>query len=198
MLVVGTAGFLLIAMQIFSAWVNDFLTPSQMIKRGFDCGLPLIAHEAIWGDLLAITPLSAWIVYGYSDRWSNNAILIGLSISLAITFAMVIFWVSLTKNGLPEAHAHGGKLTSAGLFHAMFMTGSMAIIILFFFYSGVSQKAATIVAILLGIHVFCGTHIPLGLIGPSWFPNRPHKDVPTWIVILTTWGLLAWRCLTIR
>lgn len=191
-------GIGLVILQFGYANMDNFLTVPQMFLKGFERGLPLIYHAGVWGDLLVVTPVAFWIVYAYSGRWSLSGIFISSLIGLVLTVAMVIFWISLTKHGLPEALAHGGKLTNAGFFHALFMFGAATIFLLFFFNSDVSQNAATMVAIILVIHLFCSSHIPLGLYGPEWFPARPHKDPATWAVLAISWGMLAWRCLTIR
>ena len=169
-----------------------------MQNRGFPQGIPLIAHAGVWGDLIVLTPLLAGIVGMYGNRWDAGDMLIAIAIGAAVTVGMGFLWVNGAKNGLPEAHTYDGILTAAGLIHAFYMALAIAIIILFFFFSDISQGAATIVALVLAIHVVYGTHIVLGLIGPTWYPARPHKELFTWIVILSTWGLLAWRCATIH
>lgn len=197
-IMVALTGLLLVISEVIYAYEDKFFFVSQMLEQGFKQGIPLVAHAGVWGDLFVITPLSAWVVYNYADYWAKNDIITSFFIGLAITVPLVIFWVIMAKYGLPEALAHGGRLTWAGFFHALFMFGAVTIFILFFFYSGVSQKAATVVAIILGVHIFCGSHVPLGLIGPDWYPDRPHKNLVTWAVILISWSALAWRCLTIR
>ncbi|MGB2790987.1 MAG: hypothetical protein WBC29_00335, partial [Candidatus Moraniibacteriota bacterium] len=92
---------------------------------------------------------------------------------------------------------HGGAMTIAGYIHAVYMAVALAIIVLFFFYSGVSREAATVVAMVLAIHVIYGTHITLGLYAPSWYPDRPHKQLITWVIVLVCWGALIWRCVTL-
>jgi len=190
-------GFSLIALQVILAYTDNFLFVSQMLACGHQ-GIPLIAHAGVWGDLLFITPLAAWIVYAYRGQWNSDDIKLASAIGSLVTLALAFFWVSLTEHGLQEALAQNGQITPAGLFHDLYVAGAITIFLLFFFCSGVTRKAATIVAVILGIHLIYGTHIVLGLIGPDWFPDRPHKEIATWATILVSWGLLAWRCLTIR
>ncbi len=190
-------GLLMATGQAIFAYQDSFLTVSQMKGRGFNKGLPLVAHAGIWGDLFVLTPLLAVIVASYSDRWSFSAITISVIIGIASTVIMGLIWVNGAKHGLPEAHTHEGKMTVAGYIHGIFMAAAIAGIILFFFYSGISRKDAIIVSIILAFHFIYGTHIVLGLFHPSWYPDRPHKQVTTWALILVVYGLLAWRCITI-
>jgi hypothetical protein len=190
-------GIFSVMMQVLFAYYDSFLTVKQMQSRGIMQGIPLIAHAGIWGDLIFITPLLAYIVNSYRNMWSLHDILLALAISGVVTIGMSILWVKGAEKGLPEAHTYEGKVTPAGYWHALYMFFAVMIIILFYFFSDITRTAASIVSIILGVHVFYGTHIVLGLIGPSWFSNRPHKQPITWATVGICWLLLAWRCLVI-
>lgn len=192
-------GLLAVVGQVYFAYEDKFLTVAQMQARGFGFvkGLPLVAHAGIWGDLIILTPLLAVIVGLYADHWSMSNIVTTAVIGVIVTIGMGFVWVKAAEHGLPEAHTHDGRITVAGFIHAVYMAAAIAVIGLFFFYSDISQKAATVVAVILAVHVIYGTHIVLGLIAPSWYPDRPHKQVLTWVIVFVCWGALVWRCATI-
>ncbi len=194
---VGIVGLLAVAGQVFFANRDSFLTASQMQARGFPKGLPLLYHAGIWGDLVIFTPLLAIIVSLYSDRWSADDIFTSVGIGVVSLCVMGFIWVKAAEHGLPEAHTYGGSMTTAGLIHGMYFAAAVAIIVLFFFHSGITQKAAVIVAVILAVHLIYGTHIVLGLFAPSWYPDRPHKQILTWVIVLVCWSALVWRCLAL-
>ena len=195
-IVVFFVGSILVVAQVLAAFLDSFLTVTQMRMKGFEKGLPLLYHAGIWGDLL-ITPVLAYIVAAHASEWHRNDIVIAHVIGVVLIVVMGLVWVNGAKNGLPEAHTYGGKLTVAGWIHAVYFIEAIAGIILFFFFSKISQTEAELVAAFLAIHVVYGTHIFLGLAAPEWFPNRPHKDPVTWAVIGVSWTALIWRCMTI-
>ena len=190
-------GISMILMQIFCADYDDFLTVKQMQKRGFEKGLPLMWHAGIWGDVFPLTPLLVYLVTVYSNQWRTINVMWALLIGVVAIIGMGFMWVNGAKKGLPEAHTHDGRITGAGFFHAIYFVVAIAVIILTFFCSAISQKAAIVTAIILGVHIVYGTHIVLGLIAPVWYTDRPHKNPATWATILVCWGFLVWRCMTI-
>ncbi|NTU67201.1 MAG: hypothetical protein HGB08_04775 [Candidatus Moranbacteria bacterium] len=170
-------------------------TVKQMKKRGYPKGIPLIWHFGIWGDMALLTPLMAYVVYRYADIWTVGALLAALAVGFVVTAGMVFLWTVGTKTGLPESHAHKGRLTMAGLFHGLYMWGVVTVVILLFFCSFATRFDKILVALVLGVHFVPGTHIVLGLLaernGWEWYPDRPHKQRFTWVVLIGTWSLLA-------
>jgi len=191
-------GLLMVLFQVVCADGDNFLTVRQMqLTRGLKKGLPLMWHAGIWGDFVILTPLLTYIVARYGDQWLMPDIILASAIGVAILLPLGWTWIVSAKNGTPEAHTHDGKMTAAGFFHAIYFIAAIAIILLTYFHTVISQTAASTIAIFLGIHVVYGTHIVLGLMAPPWYPDRPHKNPVTWIIILVCWAALIWRCVTI-
>ena len=198
LVVMAIFGLVMVGAQVLCANNDSFLTVQQMQARGFKNGLPLMWHAGIWGDFVILTPLLAYIVARYADQWYRADIIISLAIGIVAIIGFGFMWINGAKHGLPEAHTHGGHMTGAGFFHAIYFVVAIAVILLVFFHTEISQKAASVIAVILGIHVVYGTHIMLGLIAPPWYPDRPQSNPVTWAIVLVSWGLLAWRCFTIH
>jgi hypothetical protein len=196
-LTVVVLGLFLIGAQVVAAYVDNFLTLAQMKAKGFSKGLPLLYHAGIWGDLI-ITPVLAYIVANHAIEWHRSDIVLAHMVGVLLIVGFGFLWVSSAKHGLPEAHTYSGKMTPAGFAHAIYFTEAITGIILFFFYSKITQMEASIISVILGFHVLYGTHVFLGLYAPEWFTNRPQKDPITWTVIIVSWSALLWRYLTIH
>jgi hypothetical protein len=191
-------GTLMVILQGIFAYNDNFFTVTQMRAKGFEKGVPLLYHLGIWGDFLILTPLMSYIVAKYGDQWQTKEIYSSGIIGIVSIIVLGFIWAKSAQHGLPESHTYGGKITAAGFVHAVYFVVVLAVIILTFFYTAISQEAAIIIAVILGLHVVYGTHMVLGLIGPSWYSDRPHENPLTWAIILVSWGLLLWRCLKIH
>lgn len=196
-ILVAVLGLLAVFGEAYFANEDSFLTVAQMRAKGFQRGIPLLAHAGVWGDLIILTPLLSVLIGLHGNLWSASDIAVASAIGVVITIGMGFLWVKGAENGLPESLTHGGAMTIAGYIHAVYMAAALAIIVLFFFYSGASREAAMVVSVVLAIHVIYGTHIALGLYAPSWYPDRPHNQLVTWITVLVCWGALIWRCVTL-
>lgn len=195
-ILIGLIGYFLILGEALFAWKDSFLTVEQMRNRGLANGIPLLAHGGILGDAIILTPMLSWLVYKYSDQWKVNGVIDMAVVSAVITIAMCFIWV---KFGLitPEALTHDGILTVAGLFHGLYMTGALAIILLTFFYTQLTFVPAVIISLVLGMHLIIGNHIPLSFLKFRWYAGQNYRDIPTWLQIAVLWGLMAWRCIKI-
>jgi len=191
-------GTLAVLLQAIFAYNDSFLTVAQMQAKGFAKGLPLLYHGGIWGDFVFLTPLLAYLFAKYNGQWNERDILKSSAIGTVAIMVMGFIWVKAAQNGLPEAHTYNGGVTMAGSIHGMYFVVAITIILMTFFHTAISKKAATIIAVILGLHIVYGTHIVLGLIGPAWYTDRPHENPVTWITILVSWALLFWRCRTIH
>lgn len=166
-----------------------------MQAQEIPCGLPLIAHLGMWGDI-PLTLLLANIVARYGSYWTpGNTLRAFLIAGIISTFLHYTY----TLSSFPEAHVRDHRLTATGWFHAVYMTGALTILALFYFpshvyYEGMGDRfLMTFNSLFLCFHVFCATHIPLSLLNLSWFPEKPLKNPMTWITIVTAWSFLAWR-----
>jgi len=195
------AGYILTLGQWSFAYKDDFLTVRQMReKKGFEYGLPMIAHAGVWGQLL-ITPQLADIVRSYGNVWVTHDVTNMMIIAFPVTVALQYIWVQLAKK-FPEAHTYDGKVMAAGFLLGIYLYSAITIFLLFFFYSGISRTEALGKVEFLSVYLFFGTHVPLGMLGEllklGWYPNRPQKDPITWATIFGGWGLLWWRYFTLR
>src|SRR5437660_9437476 len=153
-----------------------------MKSKGISYGLPFIWHFGMWGDLILISPLLAFIVARYWRGWSARDVLISAGVAIAATAAMGWFY---TLGELPEAHMHDHRQTPAGIVHLIYMAVAITIFVLTFFYtSNLSVLFVVGISALLILHVFFGTHLALGALSYflelPWYPNEPLRDPAAW------------------
>ena len=185
----------LVLLQALLAYFDHFLTVAQMRERGISQGLPFIWHFGMWGDILIISPLAAYIIGLYSGHWRLRRIVISLVIGFIL--AAIFSWL-YTLSDMPEAHVQNHNLTAAGNAHLVYMAIALAVFIQFLFFSGeVSVPLLRIVSVLLFVHVFLGTHMALGIVKLNypldWYPAQPLESIFGWITLLAVAFGLAWR-----
>lgn len=136
----------------------------------------------MWGDVFILSPLLGLMVALYGSEWETRQV--ALSSLMGVLISALMHW-TYTLGKLPEAHTRAGMLTSVGWVHSVYMAAALTIIILFYFCTP-HPAAGFIVAadILLVVHVIAGTHLVLGFVHPVWYPDRPHKNPQTWIVVI--------------
>lgn len=192
--VVLLVGFALIATQAWFASRDGWFTPEQMLRR-HTVGLPFTAHLGMWGDI-PLTLLLANIVARYGSYWTPGDTLRAF-LTAGIISAFLHY--TYTLSSFPEAHVRDHRLTVTGRFHAIYMTGALTILALFYFPSHVHYEEMgervliTFTSVFLCLHVFCATHIPLSLLNFPWFPEKPSKNPLTLITLMGVFALLTWR-----
>lgn len=185
----------LVAVQALLVYRDHFLTVSQMQQRGVDQGLPFVWHFGMWGDLLIVSGLAAYVIGRYFSRWHSQRMLV--SLALGFSSAAILSWI-YTFSGMPEAHVQNHRLTVAGMVHLFYMAIAFAVFIQFLFFTkDISVRLLRAVSVLLFVHVFFGTHMALGImnvISPlDWYPAQPLKSFFGWITVATVAFGLAWR-----
>jgi hypothetical protein len=190
----------LFALQAFFAYHDHFFTVAQMRERGIDQGLPFVWHFGMWGDCFIVSPLAAYVIGQYSDRWRLRGILISLAFGFML--ALIFSWL-YTLSDVPEAHVQNHHLTAAGKVHLFYMAIALAVFIQFFLFSGnVSVSFLRIASVLLFIHVFLGTHMALGIIKLkfmlNWYPAQPLESRFGWITLWAVGFGLTWRNFGLR
>jgi hypothetical protein len=185
----------LVIVQGLLARQDHFLTVSQMRQRGIEQGLPFVWHFAMWGDILIVSGLAAYLIGRHSFSWHGSRVLASFAIGLAL--AIFLGW-TYTFSKIPEAHIQNHQLTIAGVVHIFYMAIALAVFIQFFLFTkNVSVRLLTVTSLLLFIHVFFGTHMALGILKAihplSWYPVQPLKSLFGWITIATVAFGLVWR-----
>lgn len=185
----------LVTIQTWLAYRDGFLTPSQMQESGINAGLPFIWHFGMWGDLLIISPLAAYIVGRFFRSWRVSRVVVSLIVAFALSGLMS--WSYLSSN-VPEAHVQNHQLTSVGWVHLLYMAFALAIFVQFFLFTNdIPSALLRIVSALLVIHVFLGTHMVLGLYDLyhplGWYPAQPLRSYQGWGVIGAVATTLFWR-----
>jgi hypothetical protein len=185
----------LVVVQAWIAWQDHFLTVSQMDQIGVHKGLPFIWHFAMWGDLLMVSGLAAYVVGRLSFDWDGRRVLVSFALGFAV--ATVLSWL-YTFSGMSEAHVQNHRLTVVGVIHLFYMAIALATFVQFFFFSStVSALLQRITSLFLFIHVFVGTHMALGilnLISPlNWYPAQPLKSGLGWLIVAAVGIGLLWR-----
>ena len=92
----------LVILQAVLANNDQFLTVTEMQRRGVAQGLPFIWHFGMWGDALMISGLVAFIVGRFADQWNWRNILFACIIAFIVT--VFLGW-TYTLSATPEAHA---------------------------------------------------------------------------------------------
>ncbi len=187
-LAISVAGVML---QALFAYVDEFFWPSQMLRK-VSRGLPFIAHGGMWGDVLIISPILAFIVERYSPGWSWGKIGTAILVGLIASFVMHETYKAGT---IIEAHVQRGHLTDAGWMHLLYMAAAFAVLGLYFLDAEYTPYM-WLVSVLLIIHTVVGNHVVLGLVQPDWYPGRPLTSMGTWGTIggtaVLTLGRTAW------
>lgn len=185
----------LVAIQALLARQDHILTVSQMRQGGVGQGLPFVWHFAMWGDLLIVSSLAAYMIGRYSFRWHSGRLLV--SFALGFVLAAILSW-TYTFSTIPETHIKNHQLTAAGIVHLFYMAIALAVFIQFFFFTeDVSARLLGVASLLLFVHVFFGTHMALGVLNViyplSWYPAHPLKSILGWCTIATVALGLIWR-----
>jgi len=190
---VGELG--LLALQAIAAYWIGMLTPNQMMARGRPQGLPLVAHGGMWGNLL-LTALTAHFVTRYGAQWTKGEWVVALIVGTILSGGM--HWVYKTYATIPEAHVLGHRLTFAGWTQFVYMAYVLAVLILF--YLGTERPYPTRGVMwantsMLAFYLAIGNHFILGLVAPSWYPNRPLRSPIGWATVIggsAVLGAVTW------
>lgn len=177
----------MVVSQAWCAWRSGILTPRQMLTWTRE-GLPFIAHGGMWGDMLIISPLAAYMIAMHSERWSVLQIIIPLAVGFLGSWLMHQAY----NKGIrwPEAHLDLGRnaLSEAGRWHLVYMALALAVILLYYSYAPYTS-AMWWVTCLLVVHLALGNHIVLNLVGPNWYPGRHlspqlFRDAMGWMSVV--------------
>jgi hypothetical protein len=196
--------FVLFELTVFTqGWLahrDHFLTPTEMTSHGISAGLPFLCHLGMWGDVLIISPLAAYIVGRFSPSWRWRDIAGSLAAGVAVS--IVMGW-SYSHGSLPEAHVQNHHLTPAGWLHQAYMALAIAIFFQFFiFATNVTKSLLWVTSLLLVVHVLLGTHMVLGLYNIyfplGWYPAQPLRSSQGWYVVLGVAAILFFRCIGLK
>ena len=192
-----TGSMLLVALMGLTSYRNGTFFPSQVIARFGKPGVSFFAHGGMYGDFFLLPTLFAVIIVLYGAAWSTEQVRQMLLIGIAITAANQLL---CNQSPVPDVLGWQGEKFSATIaLHFVYMSIYVALAGLFFCYTpGVSEKAAAMVAIILGIHMAFGTHVPLGMLNRfmhwEWCqdflssPVLPYLSAVIWLAL----SALAW------
>jgi hypothetical protein len=177
----------LVVIQALLAWKDHIFTLSQMRQAGINQGLPFVWHFAMWGDLIIISGLAAYIIGRYSFTWSGRKVLVSLILGFAIT--TILSW-TYTLSDMFETHVQNHHLTNVGIIHFFYMAFTLAVFIQFFMFTKrISIRLMRTTSLLLIIHVFIGTQMLLGIINAitplDWYPAKPLRSIQGWLIFVS-------------
>jgi hypothetical protein len=185
-------------LMVIFAKVNGFLTEMQMYDNWeFGQGVPLFDHWGFRSAVVLITPTLSIIVGTYSSLWNAEQLRNSFAGATIISVVMSYIWTMGTKAGLPEAMAIKGHMTIVGFLLTLFMIPTIACFFQFFFCSGITREADLSVSLIVAIHLFVSTHIPLHIKKPWLYPRDPFKDPFTWVVLSVMYSTLLCRYITL-
>jgi hypothetical protein len=198
------ASMLVVVLEGFAAFhLSGNFWPSQVMARWGKAGISFFTHGGMWGDMFLLPALMAVIVVNYADEWTSRQIVTMAAIGIAITLGnhVLLIFTQVIPDPLGWKEEKWSTLIAL---HFVYMSTYVALVGLFFFCSpNVSVTAAVTVAVILGIHMAFGTHIPLGVLQRwtrwMWCPEFLHSQalwmqLGIWIV-LTALATIAsgWR-----
>jgi hypothetical protein len=192
-LISGFIGYTLILSMVLYALQDGWLTPKQMMAKNIDHGIPLVAHAGIIGDALYLAPIIIYIIGNYADQWSRLSFAMMFMASWSITIPLGLLWMNGSKQ-TPEALAHDGYMTKAGNVHIIFMVLALTVILLFYFFTNAPIRILKNISIIIALHVFAASHIPLSILKPKWYKGSNYKDPLSWGTFIAVTALLAWKC----
>ena len=123
-----------VALQGFVAWREGFFTFAQARENGRP-GVPVASftrHGGMWGDVLFVSPLCARLLADYVAIWPMSFVGRAVLASTAITVVMLVVWADASTK-VDEPFAREGAVTTPGLLHAVYMTGALAVVMLFLY-----------------------------------------------------------------
>ena len=180
----------LVSVQAILAHLLGFFFLSDAKKRVPE-GTPVAAfskHGGIWGDVLYVSALIAWIVAKYAPDWSVGTVMFGALLGAVSALTALSAW---SRSGTEEAFVLGGKTTVVGYIHGFYTWIALSVLFSFLYGCGhmVPQQEA------LGIAVVFVLHSALGSFQPSWIA-RKKIDKGAWLqfaVATALVGLLYFR-----
>ena len=184
----------LVVWEGFLTYKDKLFSPSQMEADGHPYGLPWIAHGgASWGDFILVTPVTVVMFYCYSNQWSFYEHWKYMLITTIVTLGFHLLWAYLNK--LPDCLAWAGRVTRAGWVHFVYMSATLAIVVLFYFHTtNINPTFLILVSVIIGLHIAIGNHMLLSLWAPPWWPINTLKDPGALIVTVGVWTALFFRC----
>lgn len=199
--VVVASVLLVVAEGFASYYISKNFSPSQVMARWGQPGIAFVAHGGMWGDLILLPALMAWIITYYGSGWSTKQIVTMALVGFAITLGNHLLLMFTQR--IPDPLGWQKEWWSIPIaLHFVYMTTYVALAGLFYFHSDVSVRAAVVVSTILGIHMACGTHIPLGILNIwyqwNWCPEFLHTgafvmQVGIWAALAAcTWAAAGW------
>ena len=182
---------MMVLLQGLLALIDGILTARDMLWYLGEEGIPFNCHEGMWGDFFLISPLIAIIMQLYWSSLTFDHCCIAAFVGIITSFGMHSTYKRIPW---PETHVQYNVLTPAGVIHAIYMTIVVTIFLLFFFAtSNPGHNLLWIASAVLTFHMILGTHVPLGIIKPKWYPGDPLRSwsktwIPILVVALATFG----------
>lgn len=183
---IGSLLYVLLVLGAASAYLDKFLTITQMRSKGFSQGLPWIMHGGMVGDIILVTPLCITTVDRYAGQWSLMQWSSIGATCLFVSFALHAWYdKGALESKVPESHTYFGQRTLAGWFHLYYMALALTIVALLFICTEHADRGFLIWStVILVTHMFFGTHCHLKIIRPSWYQvSFKIADALTLIVI---------------
>ncbi len=175
-----------------AASVDHMVSVRQMQSKGpgFQKGIPLQGHWAMMYADIILPLLIAYLVAKYGQQWSLQQIGLMIGAGFALSFIMHLTYIEAGKH-FPEAPTYGGRLTTAGWLHFVYMGLAFAAIgLLYLCTSKPTPFDIWLTTIWLVIHVVVGVHVPLKLLKPDWFPYHGIMDAGTLAPIFASAAIL--------
>lgn len=168
------------------ALVTGYLYRSSPDPAGVRIGY-IIEHGGWWGDLILISPVTAYILTHF--RWEDRTITNALILAVAISTVLLAIWLKGSYRVWDVFHRNG-EIKTAGWLHYGYMIAVLTALILFYFGgTKPSRQEANLITAAVAIHVV------LGFLQPEW-KTFGRVSPGTLLFAGAAWGTLTagwWR-----
>jgi hypothetical protein len=173
---------------------DDMFWPSQVIRRWGRAGIALVFHGGLWGDLFVLPMLSWLLITWYQDVWQLSDLKWSALMGFVLTAGN---HVNLCLNQrVPDPFGWREERWSATIgLHFLYMW--LASTVLFqtaFFTPHLTSGVVSTVCIIVGLHMMCGIHMPVGIV------NRALRDkrIPEFLRADSLWmATCIWVAMTL-
>jgi hypothetical protein len=152
-----------------AGYFDGMFLPRQIIAKWGQPGVALIFHGGMWGDLILLPFLFAYLIGKVSGDWTATHVGYALLIGFAVTFSLQLM-LALTGDK-PDPMGWQGERWSLGIaLHFTYMWGAVTLVALTLLYSpSATAGMITVTCIIIGIHTYLGAQILFGILNRCFF-----------------------------
>jgi hypothetical protein len=155
---------------LVAAWSINMHTATAMQRRGIHTGLPYLWHFGMWSDVFLVHPLCAYLAAKYGHEWVLAWL--WFMVPNGLVAALILQCYVWPSNKTKESQVMDGKVTVAGYVHipqATIIISILFLALMTLVNGRMELHDAIISLVVVALHMFIGTHIPLKMLKRPWF-----------------------------